>query len=457
MKIVIAGPGKLGSMLARTLVNETHDVTVIDVDNVPLDKLEDVDVLPIQGNAVSINTLEEADVKHADIVIATMRSDECNMLTCIFAKQLGAKYTIARIREPEYLKSMSFVTQELAINYVANPERATAREISRMLRLPFATSGVETFVKGLVEMVEMRVTGDEPFVGRPIYEVFRDRQKNNHVLFCGLKRGDESIIPKGDTVVQAGDSLFVASDYANLTRYLRSIGKDSKAARDALIIGGSRTAYYLADTLNESGVKTKLIEINQERALYLDEKLEDTTVICADGTDQELLISEGLVNADAFITLTDRDEENLMAGLYATRVSKARVIVKNNRTSYSALLNEMGLESIVSPTQIACNIMLRAVRTRLAGEQAGVERIYQVMDGQAEAIEFVVPADAEYLGIPLSQLNVDAESLVAVIVRGNKVIVPFGSDTIEKGDHVVVMTKRTGLASLSDIFEATNR
>ncbi len=452
MRIVIAGCGKLGSMLARTLADETHDVTVIDQDNAPLEKLEDIDVLPVKGNAVSINTLEEADVKHADIFICTMRSDESNMLSCIFAKQIGAKYTIARIREPEYLKSMSFVTQELAVNYVANPERATAREISRMLRLPFATSGVETFAKGLVEMVELRVAGDEPFVGKPISDVFKSRQANNRVLFCGLKRGDKSIIPKGDTVIQEGDSVFVAADYASLTSYLRYIGKNTKAAKDAIIVGGSRTAYYLANILNESGVKTKLIEMNQERALYLDEMLEDTTVICADGTDQELLLSEGLINADSFIALTDRDEENLMAGLYATRVSKGRVIVKNSRTSYSSLLKEMGLDSIISPTQIACNIILRAVRTRLAGEKAGVERIYRVMDGQAEAIEFVAQEGASYLSTPLSELTVDSDSLVAVIVRGTKVVVPFGSDTIEKGDHVVVMTKRTGLASLEDMF-----
>ena len=262
MRIVIAGLGKLGAMLARNLVSETHDVTVIDIDNGPLEKLEDLDVLPIKGNAVSINTLEEADVKHTDILISTMRSDESNMLCCIFAKQVGAKYTIARIREPEYLKSMSFVTSELAINYVANPERATAREISRMLRLPFATSGIETFAKGLVEMVEIRVNGDEPFVGKPISDVFKTRQSNNKVLFCGIKRGNESIIPKGDTIIRAGDNLFVTADYASLTSYLRLIGKNGKAAKDAIIIGGSRTAYYLADALNQSGVKTKIIEIN---------------------------------------------------------------------------------------------------------------------------------------------------------------------------------------------------
>ena len=212
MRIVIAGCGKLGTMITRTLVAEYHDITVIDMDDEALRRVEDLDTLPVQGNAVSINTLEEADVKHADILIATMRGDESNMLCCIAGKKLGAKYTIARIRDPEYLKNMSFVTQQLDINFVANPERATAREISRMIRLPFAASGVETFARGLVEMVELRVTGDEPFAGVPLSDIFKSRKPLPRVLFCGVKRGDESIIPKGDFMIRAGDSVFVTAD-----------------------------------------------------------------------------------------------------------------------------------------------------------------------------------------------------------------------------------------------------
>ena len=453
MRIVIAGCGKLGTMLARTLVAEYHDITVIDLDDEALQRVEELDTLPVQGNAVSINTLEEAGVKHADILIATMRGDESNMLCCIAGKKLGAKYTIARIRDPEYLKNMSFVTQELDINYVANPERATAREISRMIRLPFAASGVETFARGLVEMVELRVQGDEPFVGVPLSDIYQRSKSIPRVLFCGVQRGDESIIPKGDFVIRAGDSVFVTADYATITAFQRQSGKDSKTARDAIIIGGSRIAFYLAGLLDEAGVKTKLIELDEDKARRLDELLDNTDVVYGDGTDQDLLLSEGLKNTDAFIALTDRDEENLMAGLYATRVCKGRVIVKNNRISYSQLLGEMGLDTIVSPSQIACNIMLRAVRARSAGEDSGVERMYRIMNGQAEALELIAPAGAGYLGKPLSSLTVDKNSLVAVIVRGNKVIVPFGSDTIEAGDHVVVMTKRSGIVTLDDILK----
>ena len=453
MRIIIAGSGKLGSMLARTISAEYHDVTVIDEDQAALDRVEDLDVLPVKGNAVSINALEEADIKHADILIATMRSDESNMLCCIISKRLGAKYTIARIRDPEYLKSMSFVTQELGIDYVANPERATAREISRMLRFSFTASGVETFARGLVEMVEMRVNGDEPFVGIPLSEYFRNRTASLRVLFCGIMRQGKAIIPKGDFIIIEGDSIFVCADYASITAFFRSLGKNTKAAKDAMIVGGSRIGYYLCTILDEAGVKTKLIEQNEEKARHLDELLRSTTVICGDGTDQEMLLSEGLKNTDAFVTLTDRDEEILMAGLYATHSSNARIIVKSNRTNYSQLLTEMGLESIISPTQIACNIMLRAVRTRVAGEKSGVERMYQIMGGQAEAIEFIVKEGESYLGKTLTDLNVDPDTLVAVIVRGNRVIVPFGGDEIEAGDRVVIMTKRQGVASLGDVLK----
>ena len=258
MRIVIAGCGKLGGTLARTISAEYHDVTVIDADQVALDRVEDLDVLPVKGNAVTIDTLEEADVKHADIFVATMRSDESNMLCCIIAKKLGAKYTIARIRDPEYLKSMSFVTQELAIDYVANPERATAREIGRMLRFPFTASGVETFARGLVEMVEMRVVGDEPFVGIPLSQYFKNRTANLKVLFCGIMRQGRAIIPKGDFIIREGDSIFVCADYASVTSFFRTLGKNTKAAKDAMIVGGSRIGYYLCNILDEAGVKTKL-------------------------------------------------------------------------------------------------------------------------------------------------------------------------------------------------------
>lgn len=436
-------------MIARALVKENHNVGVIDTDSDALLKLDDTDVLQFLGSGVSMTTLAEAEVKNADILIATTKSDEINMICCFLAKGLGVRYTVARVRDPEYLSSTAFLTREMKIDFVANPERATAREISRMLRLPFAVS-IETFAKGLVEMVEMRVDGDEPFIGIPLNQLYSIKKQMPHVLFCGVKRGNDAFIPKGNSMIHEGDSLFVTADYATMTAFFRYIGKNTKAPKDAMIIGGSRIAFYLADILSESGMKTKIIEQDEDKARRIAESLKDSVVLQGDGTDQELLLSEGLKTCESFIALTDRDEENLMAGLYAAKEGCGKVIVKSNRTNYTEMLTAMGMNGIISPSQIARNIILRAVRARVAGG-GSIERMYSIMEGQAEALEFIAKGNADYLGIPLSKLTIDKDSLIAVIVRNNKASVPFGADTIEEGDHVVVITKQKGISSLSDV------
>lgn len=450
MKIAIVGCGKMGSMLADRLAAEKHDITIIDRDPQVLQNcLDTLDVLTVKGSGVSSEALKEADIQHTDIVIAATVSDETNMLCCLTAKNMGAKYTIARIRDPEYLKSIPFLTKELAINYVVNPERATAREISRMLRLPFATS-VDTFARGLVEMVEFRLTGTEPFVGMPLSEFNANNTKLPRVLFCAVKRDQKPYIPNGDFVMRAGDSVFVASDPATITSFFKALGRNTRGAHDVMIVGGSRIAYYLSGLLHESGVSATVIEHNEKKARWLSEELPNTTIIHGDGTDQQLLLSEGLNNCDAFIALTDRDEENLMIGLYALQNGRTKVIVKNNRENYSSLMRTMGMDGIVSPLEIACNIILRSVRARANIGGTAVERMYRLMDGKAEALEFVARSGAPYIGIPLKDLHPSA--LIAVIVRGNHVRVPFGDDTIEEEDHVVIITRDTGIMDLNDIM-----
>ncbi len=442
----------MGGMLAERLTQEKHDVTVIDRDETVLERIDDtLDALTVKGSGVSVDSLNEADAKHADIVIAATVSDETNMLCCLTAKRLGAKYTIARIRDPEYLGSLYFLQKELSINYVVNPERATAREISRMLRLPFAVS-IETFARGIVEMVEFRADGREPFIGVPLKDLYNRHPSLPRVLFCLVERDHMPIIPKGDFIIREGDSVFAASDTPTISAFFKAIGKNTRGVHDAMIIGGSRIAYYLAASLHDSAVKTTIIEYKPEKARWLSEELPGVTIIQGDGTNQQLLMSEGLHKTNAFIALTDRDEENLMAGLYATRHSECKVIVKNNRMNYSELLTSMGLDSIVSPLQIACNIILRTVRARANTEGTAVERMYRLMSGNAEALEFIVRAGAPYIGVPLKDLNVSENALVAVIVRDGHVRVPFGDDTIEADDHVVMITKETGIVDLGDML-----
>ncbi len=452
MRILIVGGGKMGGMLAERLTQEKHDVTIIDRDEAVLDRInETLDALTVKGSGVSVDSLNEADAKHADIVIAATVSDETNMLCCLTAKRLGAKYTIARIRDPEYLGSLYFLQKELSINYVVNPERATAREISRMLRLPFAVS-IETFARGLVEMVEFKADGREPFIGVPLRDLYKRHPLLPRVLFCLVERDHKPIIPKGDFIIREGDSVFAASDTSTISKFFTAIGKNTRGAQNAMIIGGSRIAYYLAASLRDTSVKAKIIEYKPEKARWLSEELHGVTIIQGDGTNQQLLLSEGLHSANAFIALTDRDEENLMAGLYATRHTEGKVIVKNNRMNYSELLNSMGLDSIVSPMQIACNIIMRTVRARANTVGTTVERMYRLMSGKAEALEFVVKADAPYIGVQLKDLHVSENALVAVIVRGGHVLVPFGEDTIEADDHVVMITKETGIVDLGDML-----
>ncbi len=458
MQIIIAGCGKLGSILAHSLIEEQHNLTLIDIDGDVLDKCSDaLDALTVKGSCVNVSTLEEADIAHCDIFICTTKNDETNMLGCLIAKKKGAQYTVARIRDPQYLQSMNFVMKELNIDYVANPERATAREIGRMLRLPFANS-IETFSRGQVELVEVRVNGDEPFVDMPLKNVYVKSRNMPRVLFCAVERDGVAQIPRGDFIIKPGDRLFAAAEASTITAFFRYLGRNTKAAKDALIVGGSRTAFYLCQLLGETDVKTKLIEKNPERSIWLNEMLPKTTVICGDGTDQDLLLSEGLENADAFIAMTDRDEENLMSGLYATTVSKGHVIVKSTHVNYSRLLAGTGLNSVINPTQIACNIIVKAVRSvSNAKAYSSIDRMYRMMEGKAEALEFIVSDDsAPYLNKPLSQLTIVPDALVAVIVRDNKVKVPFGDDIIQSGDHVVIFTKLTGIADLGDIIKSEN-
>ena len=453
MRILIIGGGKLGHSLAESLIDEGHNVTMVDRNESVLQKSMDMlDAMFIKGSGVSTETLTEADVQHTDIVIAATMSDEINMLACLTAKRLGAQYTIARIREPEYLSSLPFLQKELSIDYVVNPERATAREISRMLRYPFA-GNIETFGRGRVEMVDFRAADGDVVVGVPLREMYKKNSKLPQVLFCLVERDGEIVIPKGDFVIRAGDRVHVASDAETITRFFGALGKGMVPIRSVMIMGGSRIAYYLASMLTGMRIKVSIVEIDPDKARRLSEMLPGVKIIQGDGTDQELLESEGLADTHAFIPLSNRDEENLMSGFYAAQRGVKKVIVKSTRDTYSSIMHNMGLDSIISTKTVACNTILRTVRTRASRSFAAVERMYRLMDGKAEALEFIAEAGAPYIHVPLKNMVVVNDALIACIVREGQVVVPFGNDTIEVGDYVIVISRRTGLSNLEQVFK----
>lgn len=452
MRILVVGDGKVGHTLAENLTQEEHDVVVIDRNEEVLQHCEDtLDVLCVRGNGANAKTLLDAGVEKADIVIAATASDETNMLCCLIAKRLGAKYAIARIRDPEYNESLTLLQRELGIDMAINPERATALEISRLLRFPFA-SNIESFAKGHVEMVEFRAQEKDAIIGIPLKDLNTRLNGIPRVLYAAIEREGNVIIPNGDTIIRAGDRVHVASDMVTITNYFRYMGKNARRVKDVMLLGGGRISYYLAKMIVPMGIHVSLIEINGEKAVNLSEALPHVNVILGDGTDQELLEQEGLREMDAFVALCDRDEENLMTGLFAAKQGVQKVIVKNNRVSYSDIISAMGLDSIVSPKSITCANILRYVRARVNGQGTSVEKLYRLVNGKAEALEFIARGTDPYIGIPLKDLAMRRNTLVAVIVRGGKIIVPFGSDHIEDGDRVVIMACESGISDLNEVI-----
>lgn len=452
MRIIVVGAGKVGLTIAEHLAREEHDVVVVDRSEEVLHRIEDtLDVLCIRGSGANAATLLEAGADKADIIIATTEGDETNMLCCLVAKRMGAKYAIARIRDPEYNESLSLLQKEMGIDLAVNPERATALEISRLLRFPFA-SNIESFAKGRVEMVEFRAQEKDIVIGHPLRELSRRLGGLPQVLYAAVERNGRVIIPNGDFAIQPGDRVYVAADMVTITNYFRFLGKNNVRVKNVMLLGGGRISYYLSKMVVPTGMHVSMIEIDEKKAEGLSEALPEVNVIHGDGTDQELLEQEGLSQMDAYVALCDRDEENLMTGLFAVSRGVPKVIVKNNRGGYTDIISSMGLDSIISPKAITCSELLRYVRGRENVSGTRVERLYRLMNGQAEALEFIARGADSYIGVPLKDLTVRPGTLVAVIVRKGRVIVPFGGDHIEEGDRVVILACESGISDLNEVI-----
>ena len=452
MRIIVIGAGKVGVTLADRLTAEEHDVTIVDRQEEVIDRCQDsMDVMVLKGNGANARTLVDAGVERADIVIATTASDETNMLSCLMAKRLGAKYTIARIRDPEYNESQMLLQQEMGIDVATNPERATALEISKLLRYPFAGS-IESFARGQVEMVEFRVLQEDAVVGIPLKDIASRISNIPQVQYSIVERGNEAIIPSGDFSIREGDKVYITGNIVNITNYFRFLGRNSLKVRSAMVLGGGRITYYLCRMIIPLGIHMTIFENNPAKARDLSEQFPKADVILGDGTDQDLLEEQGLTQMDAYIALSNRDEENLMTSMYASRMGVPKVIAKNTRTTYGDILGQMGLDSIVSPQSITCSTILRYVRAREHSKGTQIERLYRLADGKAEAMEFIARRDDSYIGIPLKKLRIRSGNLVSLILHPGKVIIPFGDDRIEAGDHVVIISRESGIGDLNEVL-----
>lgn len=450
MKIIVVGDGKVGSTVTSQLVSEGHEIIVIDNDSEVLkNAVNHEDVLVIEGNGANLQVLKEASAENADLTIAATASDEINILSCLVAKKMGCKHTIARVRNPEYSSQLEFIKSELGLSMSVNPELSAAREIARIVNYPSALK-LESFLRGRVELIEIKLNEANPLVGMRLSEI-RNRFKVQ-VLICAIKRNDAIIIPKGDVVLCEGDKISITGAMKEITTFFKEIGVMKKKIKTTMIIGGGRISYYLAKSLSESGVQVKLIEKSHERAKELCDVLPRCTIIEGDGTDHEILIEEGLESVDSFISLTDMDEENIIISMCAKKHGVEKIITKVNRISNLDILEDAGIDTVISPKNIIASQITKFVRAMVNEENTTLESLYRIVDDQVEALEFAIPSNGEYLHKPIKNLKFIDNTLLASIFRNGRNIHPTGNDTIEPNDHVIVVTTQKGLSDIKDIF-----
>lgn len=453
MKIVIAGIGMVGYNLAKSLATEDNDITCIDISSEAAALAEDsLDVLSVQGNCASISVLKNANVSKADIFIAVCNKDEVNMISCLIAKRLGAKHTVARVREPEFTAEINLIKNELGIDLVINPEYATATQILRLLRFPNALD-IEAFYRGRVELVGFRVQPEDFIAGQPLYTI-QKKIGRSQVLFCAVERNGQTVIPNGSTVINEGDKVYIIGDILGVNEFFKTLGRISQKIRNVMIVGGGRTAYYLTQLLTDMNKSVKIIDKDYERCKELCIQLPDALILNGNGTEQEVLVTENIDKTDGFVALTGDDEDNLIISLYAKQIGVPKVISKINRQDYYDVISRLDIDSFINPKLITAYTILHYVHGLQMGESGKMEAIYQIAGGNADAVEFSISEDTKHLGIPLRELGTKLKKgiLIVSILRNGSIIIPEGSTSLLSGDNVIIVSNTGKILSINDIF-----
>lgn len=452
MRIIVVGCGKIGSTILASLVAEGHDVVAVDQNPAVVDEITNIyDAMGVCGNGADCEALSEAGVEKAELVVAATDSDERNMLCCFIARRMGAKHTIARIRTPGYNdQSLGFLRQQLDLSTSINPELLAARELFSLLRLPSAIN-VETFSHGHFEMVELVIKEDSPLDGLRLIELRKKFQAM--FLICVVQRGEEVYIPDGNFVLKVGDRIGLTATPAEIHKLLKILGLLQRQAKNVMILGASRTAYYLAKMLLASGASVKIVEQDREQCETFCEALPGVVMLHGDGAQQELLLEEGIGSMDAFVALTGMDEENILISFFAASQQVPKVISKVNRSELAAMAQRLGLDCIISPKKIVSDVLVRYARALKNSRGSKMETLYKLMDDKAEALEFSVGEDFKWCRIALKDMKFKPHILIGGIIRGRRPFIPNGEDQILPGDKVVVIAGGSRVENLSDIIQ----
>lgn len=449
MNIVVVGAGKVGTTLCQDLSKEGHQITLIEQKEARLQAmLESTQILGVQGNGAFYDVQMEAGVDHCDMFIAVTPEDENNIISSVIAKKLGAGYAIARVRMPDHAKHMGFVRDSLGIDRMINPDLEAAQEIYRMVRYPSALS-IEPFLGGRMNLVELAVTPESRLAGVSLLDL---RRQYKSLLVCIVVRGEKNLIPNGSTVLMEGDRVYLTGKPEDCSALYRRMGT-VRSIRSLLIIGGGRICRYLLELIKDFSIQVKVIENDEEVARDLAVSFPHVSVIHGDGTDQNLLEMENIEGFDCVVTLTGIDEENILLSIFAATKKVPRNITKVNRVNLLQMLGNVGLQSFITPAAIATTNIVRVVRGICNSEGSKVEALYRLQGSSAEVLQFHVHKDAGVLKAPIKDLAIRPGSLIAGIVKNSRLIIPTGSDRLDEGDHVLVVTLNGEIDDLDDILE----
>lgn len=449
MKIVIVGVGKLGDYLARSLVKENNEVTLIDLNFLGKESLiNNEDVNYIEGNGLDSNILIEAGISSSDLLISVMKDDAENVMCVLLGKKLGVKNTIARIRKPEYSKSISLIKEELGLSMIINPEFLTASKISQTLSIPSALDAV-SFLKGRLDVISLRIKENSKLDGILIESL--TRKLKNNIIVCAIERDGEIIIPTGKTKLIFNDKIHITGKRKDINTFLKYANLISEKTNKVIISGGSDIAIYLSRMLIDMGMSVKIIEKDEKRCIFLSEKLPDVLIINGDASNQNLLYEEGIKYCDAFVSLTNNDEENIIYSMFASLIKVPKIITKINHIDLDGITDKANLDTIITPHKIAANQVVQYVRAVENIGSSSCESVYDFGDNIFEMIEFRVKENFKLINTKLKDLKFRDNILIASIQRGKNIIYPSGDDEIKLNDTIVIISKSGNIRELNDV------
>lgn len=450
MQIIIVGCGNVGCTLAEQLSKENHNITVIDEREDKVQKVTNsCDVMGIVGNGASFEVQADAGINDADLLIAVTGSDELNLLCCLIAKKAGGCHTIARVSNPVYNREVGFIKEELGLSMIINPKYAAAMEIARILKFPSALK-IDTFAKGRLELIKFSIDEKSVLCDLKLKDI--NSRLHCDVLICTVERDEDVFIPDGNFELKAGDEITIAGTPARNIAFFRKMKMPTAKAKNVIIAGGGETAYYLATQLIDMGTQVKIVEKERERCEELSERLPQAMIIHGDSTDKDLLLEEGLAGAEAFVAMTNFDEENIMLALFTKSLSKAKLITRVHRVAYDEIIAELEIGSVIYPKYITAESIIRYVRAMSNSMGSNIETLYQMNDNRVEALEFLIKEDCPLIGIPLQDISIKPNVLICSINHKGNVTTAGGQSVIQAGDTVVLVTTTRGFQDIRDIL-----